>query len=264
MCSPNWGEILDGWNSRGPYVHGLHRCIRRGIWTRLLEQYQSTCLWSPAKTRGLHYYGARSSTHGLHFGAFDLSWLPLLLLVQSFIAATSLTNTTQFNTIQGLQQMMAYLHGITQPGNDRMYLMELKKAKKTQEPDGSHVIPHKFTFHILEDVIGFCNLFNILMLGSIIEERRYREQVEADLWDDDHHIPEDELHFYANAGERAIQCRALVLHKFITQSQGIQAEDRCITPERIRRAIATDFPEAMESDYLWPKNLSLATLKDWP
>ncbi|KAJ3850241.1 hypothetical protein EV368DRAFT_84742 [Lentinula lateritia] len=241
-----------------------------------------------------------SICHGCHFYCAQSLTQINLALVQSFIAATYLTNTTQFNAIQGLQQMMAYLHGITRPGNDRMYLMELKKAKKTEEPDGSHVIPHKFNFHILEDVIGFCNLFNILMLGSIIDERRYREQVEADLWDDDHHIPEDELHFYANARERAIQvrqwvlvhfelrldgaedtftaetrlqalsdqflwqqCRALVLHKFIAQSQGIQAEDRCITPERIRRAIETDFPEAMESDHLWPKNLSLATLKDW-
>lgn len=51
---------------------------------------------------------------------------------------------------------------------------------------GSHIIPHLPNFNLIDDVVGYLFLHNIVQLGDILDVRRYREGNDLQIWDQDH------------------------------------------------------------------------------
>lgn len=136
-------------------------------------------------------------------------------------------------------------------------------------------------------------MYNLLQLGTIIDPRRYREGIDQELWDDNHHIIAEEKTDYEKAKEYAKETRswvlehfelhldgandgmdattrlqelsdrflvqqskALVLHKVKAEALNIDAEDDIITAVAIREAIEDDF--ATDEDFMrfWPPRLA--------
>ncbi|KAF9058878.1 hypothetical protein BDP27DRAFT_1198527, partial [Rhodocollybia butyracea] len=96
-------------------------------------------------------------------------------IFHSFVASDILTNTTHFHAVEGLQSITSYWK--TNIVDNATHFKNLVKRS-------SHIIPHLPNLLILRDLVGCFSLLNLMMLGSILDVRRYfEEDREMDLWD---------------------------------------------------------------------------------
>lgn len=87
------------------------------------------------------YTPESSICHGGHFYCSQALAATSYAILQTFVTARFLTNTTHCNAVQGLQQLMEYWHRITIKGSssEKLYLVELQQAGSDQKEDGKEI-----------------------------------------------------------------------------------------------------------------------------
>ncbi|KAJ3720685.1 hypothetical protein C8R42DRAFT_722376 [Lentinula raphanica] len=122
---------------------------------------------SPAICHGGHYYSYLSMTRTAY------SWF------HNLVAASTITNTTDYNAFEGLISITAFWHRSIVEDSER-YLKNIKKVDdNTSQPwsdDGHDLMIHLPNFYSMEDMIQFLTLVNLVRLIPVLDIRRYREQ----------------------------------------------------------------------------------------
>ncbi|KAJ3711794.1 hypothetical protein F5878DRAFT_501248, partial [Lentinula raphanica] len=110
---------------------------------------------SPAICHGGHYYSYLTMARTAY------SWY------HNFVAASVITNTTDYNAFDGLISIMSFwYHSII--NNSETY--------STNHLSGRDLIVHLPNFYSFEDIIQFLTLVNLVKLIPVLDVRRYREK----------------------------------------------------------------------------------------
>ncbi|KAJ3709534.1 hypothetical protein C8R42DRAFT_549219, partial [Lentinula raphanica] len=117
---------------------------------------------SPTICHGGHYYSYLTMARTAY------SWY------HNFVAASTITNTTDYNAFDGLMSIMSlWHHSIID--NSETYLESIQKLN--MDPAGAKSDDvHLPNFYSFEDIIQFLTLVNLVKMIPVLDVRRYREK----------------------------------------------------------------------------------------
>ncbi|KAE9385321.1 hypothetical protein BT96DRAFT_982076 [Gymnopus androsaceus JB14] len=141
-----------------------------------------------------------------------------------------LTNTSHPNALEGLVRIAKWWHtSICE--TPAIFFKALGKAGPQVKINGSHIIPHKPNFHLLEDVIGFLNLANLVTLAPVLDARHYTEvsSPEEGLWGPGEYIRDDILRMYKDGRKLVSEIKEWLFSHFEMHLQGGNQTDDGLT-----------------------------------
>ncbi|KAJ3754661.1 hypothetical protein EV360DRAFT_11686, partial [Lentinula raphanica] len=114
-----------------------------------------------------------SISHGGHFYSSLSMTRTAYSFFHNFVAADTITNTIDYNALEGLYSIAAFWHHSIVK-DSATYLHKLSQAEHTCA--GLDIIVHLPNFLVLDDLINFLSLVNLVKLGTVLDIRRYREE----------------------------------------------------------------------------------------
>ncbi|KAJ3728273.1 hypothetical protein C8R42DRAFT_558149, partial [Lentinula raphanica] len=124
-----------------------------------------SCLIMPPCTPHFVVTSESSICFGGHFYCSRMMERTCYGILHTFVTSKLLTNTNHISTYQGLLNIMLWWHDAIVVNSDE-YLAQL-----VQSPTG--ILPHKPNFARLDNMITFLHVYNLILLGLILDVRRY-------------------------------------------------------------------------------------------
>ncbi|KAF5365834.1 hypothetical protein D9757_012796 [Collybiopsis confluens] len=166
--------------------------------------------------------------HGGHFVSSQTLVRTNYAILQTFVASDLLTNTIDFNAPEGLRLIVQYWSNLI-VDNEEDYLEMLKKHDR-------QIIPHVPNFQLLDDIVAFLSLANIIKLGGVLDVREYRESSSYSS-QPGHSVPKGIRHHAAEVKTQVLDIEDWLFRHFhlvlVSSSESSEASDGLETAERL-------------------------------
>ncbi|KAF5359945.1 hypothetical protein D9757_012231 [Collybiopsis confluens] len=166
--------------------------------------------------------------HGGHFVSSQTLVRTNYAILQTFVASDLLTNTIDFNAPEGLQLIVQYWSNLI-VDNEEDYLEMLKKHDR-------QIIPDVPNFQLLDDIVAFLSLANIIKLGGVLDVCKYRENSSYSS-QPGHSVPKGIRHHAAEVKTQVLDIEDWLFRHFhlvlVSSGESSGASDGLETAERL-------------------------------